>query len=193
MTYFVLSGTLNLAPSIHPFIHPSTVLPKTMVFLVKLCPNSWLRKFRRNCIYFYGRLLTILRESLFGCGQSAYGRILIDLAFQSLGVIRTRSIRPYPFRLLSGSEWQSDKMASVFLSSGNGEVDWNDVVWLRGGDYRGDGGETSPQHFGWGGRKRKCPPTNYPFSYFVDICLMFASQIQLKIINCFCVLMVNLN
>ena len=30
-------------------------------------------------------------------------------------------------------------------------------------------------------------------SYFVDICLMFASLIQLKIINKFCVLMVNLN
>ena len=30
-------------------------------------------------------------------------------------------------------------------------------------------------------------------SYFVDICLMFASLIQLKIINFFGVLMVNLN
>ena len=56
----------------------------------------------------------------------------------------------------------------------------------RGSDYRGDGGDTSPQHFRWGGRKRKCPPTNCPLSYFVDICLMFASQIQLKIIIFLC-------
>ena len=65
-------------------------------------------------------------------------------------------------------------------------------IQFRGGDYRGDGGTCPPPTFWLGGRKRKCPPpTNCPFSYFVDICLMFASQIQLKII--FCVLMVNLN
>ena len=59
---------------------------------------------------------------------------------------------------------------------------WGAVVVIRGGDYR----LRPPQHFGWGGRKRKCPPTNCPFSYFVDICLMFASQIQLKIIIFLC-------
>ena len=33
-----------------------------------------------------------------------------------------------------------------------------------GGDYRGD---TSPQHFGWGERKGKCPPTDCQFSKIV--------------------------
>ena len=51
----------------------------------------------------------------------------------------------------------------------------------RGGDYRGDGGDTSPNIFVGGDANVNVPPTNCPFSYFIDICLMFASQIQLKI------------
>jgi len=48
----------------------------------------------------------------------------------------------------------------------------------------GTGGHVPPT-FWLGDANVNVPPTNYPFSYFVDICLMFASQIQLKIINCF--------
>jgi len=55
----------------------------------------------------------------------------------------------------------------------------------RGGDYRGDGG-TVPPTFWLGDANVNVPPTNCPFSYFVDICLMFASQIQLKIIIFLC-------
>ena len=62
----------------------------------------------------------------------------------------------------------------------------NQVMTSGAAIIGGTGGTRPPQHFGWGGRKRKCPPTNCPFSYFVDICLMFASQIQLKIINFLC-------
>ena len=32
----------------------------------------------------------------------------------------------------------------------------------RGGDYRGDGRDTSPQHFGWGDAKVNAPPTDCP-------------------------------
>ena len=67
----------------------------------------------------------------------------------------------------------SDSVSTMFCST------------ARGGDYRGDGVTRPPNILVGGGRKRKCPPTNCPFSYFVDICLMFASQIQLKIINFF--------
>jgi len=56
----------------------------------------------------------------------------------------------------------------------------------------GTGGHVPPNILVGGEANVNVPPTNCPFSYFVDICLMFASEIQLKIII-FCVLMVNLN
>ena len=74
--------------------------------------------------------------------------------------------------------------AAATVDSRRGSLVWCGGVNIRGGDYR--------EHFGWGDANVNVPPTNCPFSYFVDICLMFASQIQLKIII-FCVLMVNLN
>ena len=32
------------------------------------------------------------------------------------------------------------------------------VIGNKGGDYRGDGKDTSPQHFGWGDAKVNVPP-----------------------------------
>ena len=42
-------------------------------------------------------------------------------------------------------------------------------AFALGGDYRGDRGDTSPQHFGWGGRKGKCPPL---IAHFTPKCLL---------------------
>ena len=47
------------------------------------------------------------------------------------------------------------------------------------------GGTRPPNILVGGDANVNVSPTNCPFSYFVDICLMFASQIQLKIINFF--------
>ena len=56
------------------------------------------------------------------------------------------------------------------------------LCYASGAAIIGGTGRHVPQHFGWGDANVNVPPANCPFSYFVDICLMFASQIQLKII-----------
>ena len=47
----------------------------------------------------------------------------------------------------------------------------------RGGDYRGDGGDTSPNIFVGGGRKRKCPA---PLIAHLVILLTFVWCLQAK-------------
>ena len=73
-------------------------------------------------------------------------------------------------------------------------IDYGDTH-TRGGDYRGDGGTRPPNILVGGDANVNVPPTNCPFSYFVDISHLsdVCKPNSAENNKFFCVLMVNLN